>query len=344
MAPSDNLYEFADLSDHFCVFNGKLVHEKDLALGREDAEGFTFGCFDTTRTFNGVPFRVKDHLERMMESAQYLMIKCPFSVEEMTEQMTMLLDANKDLIAKKDWWITTKLCPLGFHPEPWGKANVLMGMNPIPFAGRKEHVLKGLRCSMSSIRRPSADTYTPSCKANCNYPNLHYADMQVKSGDPSLVSLQMDSMGNVIEGPGANLFLVKNGMVLTPPVESVLGGISRKTVIELCDKLGIPLQERSMTLYDLYGAEEAFITSTSWCMCGVRSIDGRPVGASTEDNPFGPVTLRLREAYKQLTGCDFVAQYLHGDGRRCPLQPTNVPILAPAPTPAPTPAPVHSKL
>lgn len=308
-----------DLLDCFCVFNGKLVRERDLALKRDDAEGWTFGCFDTTRTFNGVPFRVADHLKRLIESARFLMIQSPFSAEEIAKHISMLVEANQNVIRERDWWITTKLCPVGFHPVPWGKANVLVSLNAIPFNERINAFKSGIRAAFSSIRRPAADTYTPCAKANCNYPNMHYADLQVKTTDESIASLQMDSQGNVLEGNGANLFIVKNHTVLTPPAHMVLEGISRKTVMELCVKLGLPISERPLTLYDVYGADEAFITSTSWCICGIQTIDGRPVGASTADKPHGPITLRIIDEYKQLTGCDFVAQYLHGDGRHCAL-------------------------
>lgn len=315
-----SLSAHADLSEFFCVFNGKLVREKDLALKREDAEGWTFGCFDTTRTFNGIPFRLDDHLKRLVETARHLMIKPPFSLEEMTHHINMVVDANKERMAEKDWWITTKLCPLSFHPEPWGKANVLVSLNAIPFASRSDHVRHGLRACFSSIRRPSPDSYTPCAKANCNYPNMHFADMQVKSGDPSLVSLQMDSQGNVIEGNGANLFIVKDGTILTPPVHLVLDGISRKTVIQLAARMGFTVQERTLSLYDVYLADEAFITSTSWCIVPIRTIDGRTIGNSTPETPYGPITHRLTEAYKELTGCDFVAQYLNGDGKYYPVE------------------------
>lgn len=292
-------------------------------MSRDDAEGFTFGCFDTTRTFNGVPFRLTDHLQRLMDSAQFLMLKSPYSIQEISEQILKLVEANRDLFAKRDWWITTKLCPVSFHPEPFGKANLLVSMDRIPFEARKDGVRTGMCAAFSSIRRPSQDTYTPSAKANCNYPNMHFAEHQVKQRDPSLVCFQMDSAGNVLEGDGANLFIVKNGKVVTPPGHMVLEGISRKTAVELCEKQGIPLEERALTLYDVYGADEMFMTSTSRCIFGIRMVDGRQIGNLTADHPYGPVTLRLMEAYKQLTGCDFIAQYLHGDGRHCPLDATS---------------------
>eukprot|EP00746_Dinoflagellata_sp_MGD_P090401 gnl/MRDRNA2_/MRDRNA2_35700_c0_seq1.p1 gnl/MRDRNA2_/MRDRNA2_35700_c0~~gnl/MRDRNA2_/MRDRNA2_35700_c0_seq1.p1 ORF type:complete len:350 (-),score=39.86 gnl/MRDRNA2_/MRDRNA2_35700_c0_seq1:27-1076(-) len=336
-----------DLSEFFCVFNGKLVREKDLALKREDAEGWTFGCFDTTRTFNGVPFRLDVHLKRLLETAVHLMIKCPFSIEELGHHISMVVDANKEMMADKDWWITTKLCPLSFHPEPWGKANVLVSLQAIPFASRSDHVRHGLRAAFSSIRRPSPDSYTPCAKANCNYPNMHYADMQVKSGDPSLVSLQMDSQGNVIEGVGANLFIIKGGVILTAPLHVVLDGISRKTVIELAEKLGFTVQERPISLYDVYLADEAFITSTSWCIVPIRTVDGRTIGNSTPQTPYGPITHRLTDAYKELTGCDFVAQYLNGDGKHYPVEVAPSKRIMPsvsAPTATAIPAPVSASV
>jgi len=87
----------------------------------------------------------------------------------------------------------------------------------------------------------------------------------------------------------------------------VLAGISRQTVIELAGRLGIPAAEADVDLYDAYTADEAFLTSTSLCLCGVRAINGQPLAAGA---PPGPVTRRLTEAYAELVGCDFVGQYL----------------------------------
>ncbi len=116
----------------------------------------------------------------------------------------------------------------------------------------------------------------------------------------------LDAQGHLAEGIGSNLFLVRDGEVLTPRERFVLPGISRATVIELCGGLGIPCHEADLDLYDSATADEAFMSSTSLCLCPVRSIGGRVLPTPVP----GPITRRLTEAYAKSVGCDFVAQYL----------------------------------
>ena len=123
------------------------------------------------------------------------------------------------------------------------------------------------------------------------------------------LSLCVLPTSNLCEGNGANVFVVKNGIVRTPPRRMVLAGISRDVAFELCAKLGILCEEATLDLFDVYGADETFITSTSWAICGIREINGRQVGGSTQDQPHGPVTTQLMQAYCELVQCDYIAQY-----------------------------------
>ena len=116
----------------------------------------------------------------------------------------------------------------------------------------------------------------------------------------------LDHNGHLSEGIGSNIFLVRDGEVLTPRNEFVLPGISRETVIDLCGELGIACREADLDLYDAGIADEIFMTSTSLCICPVRSIGGRMLPAPLP----GPVTRRISDAYAKFVDCDFVAQYL----------------------------------
>jgi branched-chain amino acid aminotransferase len=117
----------------------------------------------------------------------------------------------------------------------------------------------------------------------------------------------LDTRGNLCEGIGANLFLVRDGVLLTPREDYVLPGISRATVIELAAQLGIECVERDLALHDAYLADEAFLTSTSLCLCPVRSFNGQRTTAA--DIP-GPLTRHLLAAYSALVGLDIAGQYL----------------------------------
>jgi branched-chain amino acid aminotransferase len=157
-----------------------------------------------------------------------------------------------------------------------------------------------------SVRRVPPDSLTPRAKTH-NYLNLITADLEVHAQNPDAWAVLLDVNGNLCEGLGSNIFVVREGRVLTPRERFVLPGVSRETVIELAAEIDVPLVEADIDLYDAYTADEAFITSTSFCICPVRSVNGNTVG---DGGVPGPVTKRLTDAYVRLVGHDFVAQYL----------------------------------
>ena len=120
-------------------------------------------------------------------------------------------------------------------------------------------------------------------------------------------AILLDNNGNLSEGVGSNIFIVEGSVLYTPQDRFVLCGVSRETVIEEAAKIGLRVVKKDIDLYDAYTADEAFITSTSFCVCPVRSINGRPM---RERSTPGPVTQKLIDAYAGLVGFDFVGQYL----------------------------------
>ncbi|RMF86569.1 MAG: hypothetical protein D6736_14835 [Nitrospinota bacterium] len=147
---------------------------------------------------------------------------------------------------------------------------------------------------------------SPRAKVH-NYINMVLADLEVKAQNPEAWAILLDINGNIAEGIGSNFFIVREGKVITPQEKYVLGGISRQTVLELARELNIETREADIDLFDVYTADEAFITSTSFCICPVSSVNGAVIG--TGQIP-GPVTSRLLKAYSDLVGIDIVAQYL----------------------------------
>jgi branched-chain amino acid aminotransferase len=130
--------------------------------------------------------------------------------------------------------------------------------------------------------------------------------MEAKAQDKEAWSVLLDAEGHLAEGIGSNIFVVQGGAVLTPHERWVLPGISRATVIQLCATLGISCREADLDLFDAATADEIFMTSTSLCICPVRSIGGRKLPGPIP----GPVTQQLTAAYAKSVGCDFVSQYL----------------------------------
>ena len=130
----------------------------------------------------------------------------------------------------------------------------------------------------------------------------------MQSIDPEAWAVLLDMNGNLCEGMGSNIFVVRGGEVLTPREKFVLPGVSRQTVIDLARTEGIPFAEADLDLYDAYNADEVFLTSTSLCICPVTKVNGVDVGPKGQ--VWGPVTRRLTDAYQRFVDFDFVDQYL----------------------------------
>src|SRR5260221_11477258 len=140
-----------------------------------------------------------------------------------------------------------------------------------------------------------------------NYLKRIRADREVRARDPKAWAVLLDVNGNLCEGLGSNIFVVRDGKLRTPRERYVLPGISRQATIDLAAELEIPFAEDDIDLYDAYTADEIFLTSTSLCICGVRSLNGNRPGAGSVP---GPITGRLMKAYQDYVDCDYVQQYL----------------------------------
>ena len=156
-----------------------------------------------------------------------------------------------------------------------------------------------------SVRRTPPQSLSPRVKTH-NYLNMIAGDLEVRAQDPGAWAILLDTAGNLAEGLGSNVFLVSHGALLTPREQTVLSGISRETVIDLAREAGITVVEKDLDLYDAYNADEAFLTSTSLCVCPIASVNGARIGAAMP----GPVTRQLTEAYCRFVDFDFVGQYL----------------------------------
>jgi branched-chain amino acid aminotransferase len=155
------------------------------------------------------------------------------------------------------------------------------------------------------VRRTPPWAVSPRVKSH-NYLNVVMAELEVKQAQPAAWALLLDERGNLAEGANSNIFLVRGQKLLTPREQFVLPGITRSTVMGLAKDLGLGVAETDLDLRDAYLADEAFLTSTSLCVCGVASINGRPL----RNGAFGPVTTELSKAFGRLVGMDVRGQYL----------------------------------
>ncbi len=292
-------------------FNGRIVPEREVVLPFRD-RGFKYGdaAFDMTRTFGGRAFKLKEHVARLYRSLRYLRIDPGIGEAEMVAASEAVLERNRHFLTPDtDYWVGQRVSRGvdAVGDEGWDHTgpNVIVECIPLPLKARARLFRDGIDIVVPPTRRVAPDMLSPRAKTH-NYLNLITADLEAKAQDPEAWSVLLDAEGHLAEGIGSNLFLVRDGEVLTPRERWVLPGISRETVIELCGALGIACREADLDLYDAATADEMFMTSTSLCLCPVRSIGGRRLPAPVP----GPLTRRLSDAYAAAVGCDFVAQYL----------------------------------
>lgn len=302
--------EFAN--ERIVYFNGQYIPESQALVPFRD-RSFIYGdgAFDMTRTFKHNIFKLEEHIERFYQSMRALRIDPGHSPEEMTTITETVVEKNLHLLgADEDYWVGQRVSrgikkAAGDNWNHYGPT-VVVECAPLPIAERAHYYRDGVPVVIPSVRRTSPDALTPRAKTH-NYLNLVMADLEVKAQNPDNWAVVLDQNGNLCEGMGSNIFIVRGGELLTPKEKFVLPGISRQTVIDLAGKLGIPCRQVDIDLFDGYTADEAFLTSTSLCICPVTSINGAQVG---DGAVYGPITQRLIDAYVELVGCDFIQQYL----------------------------------
>ncbi len=306
-------------NERICYFNGKYIPESQALVPFRD-RSFLFGdgAFDMTRTFAHNIFRLEEHIARFYRSMKVLRLDPGLTPDEMIEITRTVLDKNLHLLAEHDdYWVGQRITRgvMKAEGDNWNHygPTIIVECLPMPLAERAHYYRDGIPVIVPSVRRTSPDSIPPRAKTH-NYLNLVLADLEVKAQNPIAWAILLDCNGNLSEGLGSNLFLVRDGALLTPKEKYVLPGVSRQTVIELAAELHIPFRETDVDLFDGYNADEAFITSTSLCICPVSSINGVAIGSGAV---FGPTTQRLIDAYVSMVGCDFVDQHLsklHGSG------------------------------
>ena len=246
--------------------------------------------YDVAHVWRGSFFRLEDHLDRFERGMVRLRMKPPEGREEISD---VLLECVR-LSGLRDAYVEM-ICTRGLPPpgsrDPRECANSFFAFAvPFVWIADPEKQETGLHAAISRVRRIAPESVDPTVK------NYHWLDLQMglfdaygRGGETAILT---DADDNVVEGPGFNVFALENGRLSTPN-RGVLEGVTRKTVIELADGLGVPLEERAVASGELRRADEVFITSTAGGIMPVTAVDGEPVG----DGGPGPVTLRLRAAY-----------------------------------------------
>ncbi|CAB3289513.1 Putative branched-chain-amino-acid aminotransferase [Methanocaldococcus lauensis] len=272
--------------------NGKFVDEKDAKISVFD-HGLLYGdgVFEGIRAYDGVVFMLKEHIDRLYDSAKSICLDIPLTKEEMISVVLETLRVNKLRDAYIRLVVTRGVGDLGLDPRKCKEPTIFCIAIPMPPLLGED----GIRAITVSVRRLPVDVLNPAVKS-LNYLNSVLAKIQANYAGVDEAFL-LDDKGFVVEGTGDNIFIVKNGVLKTPPVySSILKGITRDVVIKLANEEGIEVVEEPLTLHDIYTADELFITGTAAEIVPVFEVDGRVIN----NRKVGEITKKLREKFKEI--------------------------------------------
>lgn len=283
--------------------NGKLVDENEAKISVFD-HGLLYGdgIFEGIRFYNGRVFRLKEHIHRLFDSAKAILLNMPWTPDEICKFTCETVAAN----GLRDGYIrlvvTRGAGELGLNPYLCPKPSMFIIASTIKLYP-EEYYQNGLAIITCATRRPAPAALMPQVKS-LNYLNNIMAKVEaIQSG--ALEAVMLNEQGYVAECTGDNLFLFKNGDLLTPLIsDGALDGITRAVMFEIAEKLGIRVIERSLTRYDIFIADECFLTGTAAEVIPVVSLDMRVIG----DGKPGELTKRFLAEFQELamnTGMPF---------------------------------------
>lgn len=269
--------------------------------------GFLAGdvVFDLARTFNGESFRLREHVDRLYRSLKFVRIDPGLSPQEVLDLSEEVIRRNAHLREDVGDFMVTQFVTRG--PGRWahqaGPPTVCVKVAPIPFHRFARYYTDGADAVITRTRSYPVEALDPKVK-HYSRMNFTLAELEAADVDPNAWPLLTDLSGNLTEGTGYNFFLVTDGVLRTPGDRSILQGISRRMVFDLAAQLHIPVVEEDLQPYDLYTADEVFLSSTSPCVLPATRVDKRQVG---EGEP-GPITRQLLAEWSKTVGVDIVQQ------------------------------------
>ena len=276
--------------------DGRMVPQNEAKVSVFD-HGFLYGdgVFEGIRAYNGQIFKLEEHIERLYESAHTIMLSIPYTRREMEEAVIATVRANNLQDAYIRLIVSRGIGDLGLDPRKCPATSTVIIADNIEMYP-EELYEKGLNVITVATRCTAAEAMEPKIKS-LNYLNNILARIEANRAGV-LEALMLGSHGFVCEGTGDNVFIVKKGVLITPPVHlGILVGITRNTVIALAKEEGIPVEESPFTRHDVYVADECFLTGTAAEVIPVIEADMRVIGSGSP----GPVTRRLMGKFRELT-------------------------------------------
>ncbi len=252
------------------------------------------GVFEGIRANNGIVFKLKEHVDRLYQSAHAIALQIPMTKEQMINTVVEALKRNKLKDAYVRLIVTRGVGDLGLDPRKCSKPTVVVITGAIILHG-DEAKEKGITALISWVRRQSVDSTSHEIKS-LNYLNSVLGKIEANNSEVD-EAICLDQNGLVSEGVAENIFIVKNGLILTPPGSSAsLSGITAQVVAKIAVKLGFEVAESSITPYQLLNADEAFFTGTAAGIVPIREINKRQIGSGSP----GLVTKQLIEEFEKV--------------------------------------------
>lgn len=282
--------------DGFIWYDGKMVPWRDATTHvLTHSLHYGLGVFEGVRAYKTdkgtAIFRLKDHTDRFFRSAHILGMKMPYDKETLMEAQLAAVRDNK--------LESAYIRPMAFYgAEAMGISARTLSTHVIVAAWSwgaymgDEALVKGIRVKTSSFSRHHVNVTMCKAKASGNYMNSIQAHQEaIQDGYDEALLLDVD--GFVAEGSGENIFLVRKGKLLTPDLSSALEGITRDTIVELAEEMGLQVVEKRITRDEVYSADEAFFTGTAAEVTPIRELDNRKIG----EGGRGPITEKLQSTY-----------------------------------------------
>jgi len=294
--------------------NGAFIPASQASLKIYDlgvVSGATFT--EMTRTFRGAPFRVDDHLARLYASLEYGGISISISPEEMRERILELIARNFPLLENGQDLAVVCFVTAGENSIYAGRAEqspsfvptICIHSFPLRFVNYQHFFSQGAHVVTPEVRHVPPQCLNPQSKHRSR---LHWflADQQARKIDPNALPLLLDLQGNISESTGANFLIRKERTIFSPTPRNILQGVSLQTVREIAAQLNIELIEKDLQVEDVVEADEAWLSSTPYCIAPCTRINNLSIG----DGKIGPVFREILEFWNQRVGINIPAQIM----------------------------------
>lgn len=301
-------------NNRLVYMNGEFVQEAEAKISIFDS-ALMFGdmVFEMTRSFNKNQFKLREHLERLYTGIKILHIPLSMTIDEMEKAVYETIEKNEPAFSDNDEhriMIDVSRGLLGIYQGIEGShkgPNVIIADFPLKWTvtGMGKLFDIGINAVITSQRAIPADLMDPKIK---NRSRLFYLMANIEASHfegENNWALLLDPDGFIAEGTGDNFFIIKNGVIITPEGRNILRGISRDYVLNtLCPELNLPVVEKNIEPYDVYTADEAFMTGTPFCMLPVTSLNGIAIG----NGKVGSIFLKIINRWSKNTNVDIIKQ------------------------------------